>query len=329
MTFQTLKQQFHDGLVNKPDFIAHALQHHHQALFDYVAVTRSTDVREIHISGDGVRFCVAEPGQGGVAQDAAGVWLHCPPDEARVAPIEVMNFDHYEPDETRVMDLLAAGARQILDVGANIGWYAVRFAQRQPQAQVHAFEPMPTAYAYLQRNVAANGVAGRVAVYNHGLSSSSGAVNFFISPKSGTNASLLNVAGAQDARSVVGLTLTLDDWVANHGITPDFIKCDVEGAELLVMRGGGQTLARHKPIIFAELLRKWSLPFGYHPNDMLTYLADLGYRCWAVGPAGVRRIEQVTDDTVETNYAFLHAHTHAAQIAQLNTLQPGAGHGAR
>ncbi len=329
MTFQTLKQQFHAGLVNKPDFIAQALQQHHQTLFDYVAVTRSTDVREIHISAAGVRFCIAEPGQGAVDQAASGVWLHCPADEARVAPIEVMNFEHYEPDETRVMDLLAASARQILDVGANIGWYAVRFAQRQPQAQVHAFEPMPTAYAYLQRNVAANGVAGRVVIYNHGLSSSSGAVNFFISPKSGTNASLLNVAGAQDARSVVGLTLTLDDWVANHGITPDFIKCDVEGAELLVMRGGGQTLARHKPVIFTELLRKWSLPFGYHPNDMLTYLADLGYRCWAVGPNGVRRIEQVTDDTVETNYAFLHAQAHAVLIAQLNTLQPGAGHGAR
>ena len=328
MTFQTLKQQFHDGLVNKPDFIAQALQQH-QALFEYVAVTRSTDVREIHISAEGVRFRVAEPGQGDAGQGTAGVWLHCPPDEARVAPIEVMNFDHYEPDETRVMDRLAAGARQILDVGANIGWYAVRFAQRQPQAQVHAFEPMPTAYAYLQRNVAANGMAGRVAVYNHGLSCRSGAVNFFISPKSGTNASLLNVAAAPDARSVVGLTLTLDDWVANHGITPDFIKCDVEGAELLVLRGGGQTLARHKPVIFAELLRKWSLPFGYHPNDMLGYLADLGYRCWAVGTNGVRRIEQVTDDTGETNYAFLHAITHAALIAQLNTLDQGAGHGAR
>lgn len=329
MTFQTLKQQFHAGLVSKPDFINQALQQHHQALFDYVAVARSTDVREIHISEAGVRFRVAEPGQGDAGSDAAGVWLHCPPNEARVAPIEVMNFDHYEPDETRVMDVLAAGARQILDVGANLGWYTVRFAQRQPQARVHAFEPMPTAYAYLQRNVAANGVAGRVAVYNHGLSDSSGAVNFFISPKSGTNASLLNVAAAQDARSVVGLTLTLDDWVDNHGIAPDFIKCDVEGAELLVMRGGGQTLARHKPIIFAELLRKWSLPFGYHPNDMLGYLADLGYRCWGVGPNGVRRIEQVTDETVETNYAFLHAQHHAALIAQLSTLPQGAGHGAR
>ena len=119
MTFQTLKQQFHAGLVSKPDFISQALQQH-RALFDYVAVTRSTDVREIHISGQGVRFRVAEPGQGGTTQDTVGVWLHCPPDEARVAPIEVMNFDHYEPDETRVMDLLAAGARQILDVGANL-----------------------------------------------------------------------------------------------------------------------------------------------------------------------------------------------------------------
>jgi hypothetical protein len=35
--------------------------------------------------------------------------------------------------------------------------------------------------------------------------------------------------------------------------------------------------------VFAELLRKWSKPFGYHPNDMLTFFAEFGYECFAVG----------------------------------------------
>ena len=71
-----------------------------------------TDVREIRIDEAGVRFRIGED----------DIWLFAPPEEGRVAPIEVMNFDRYEPEETRIMDLLSEGANQILDVGANIGF---------------------------------------------------------------------------------------------------------------------------------------------------------------------------------------------------------------
>lgn len=306
MTIHALKRRFQAGDIAKPEFIARALDIHRH-LFDCVALTGSTDVHEIHITPDGVSFLMGEE----------RLCLFAPPEEARVAPIEVLNFDRYEPAETRAMDALTLGAKQILDVGANIGWYAVRFARRLPQAQVHAFEPMPTAHAYLQRNVAANGLGNRVTCYSHGLSDQSGSVKFFVAPQGGTNASLLNVSEAPDARSVVGLTLTLDDWVTNQGVAPEFIKCDVEGAELLVFRGGRSTLQTYRPIVFTELLRKWSKPFGYHPNDMLGFFADLGYSCWAVGDAGVRPIQQVADETPETNYAFLHPDAHADALTRL------------
>lgn len=305
----TLKEQFAQGKLSKPDFIREALGVH-RTLFQYVDIVGSTDVREIHISAEGVSFLMHEH----------GIRLMAPAEEARVAPIEVMNFGRYEPAETRVMDLLSAEARQILDVGANIGWYAVRFAKQHPDAQVHAFEPMPVSHAFLQRNVALNQVGGQVRCYNYGLSQSNGSFEFFIAPTGGTNASLLNVAGAQDARVVVGLTLTLDQWVSNQQVHPDFIKCDVEGAELLVFRGGRETLLRDRPIVFAELLRKWAKPFGYHPNDMLAYFRELGYLCFAVGEAGARRIEAVTDETPETNYAFLHAEAHRTTVERLEAL---------
>jgi FkbM family methyltransferase len=310
MKFSDVKSQFQTGIVDKPAFIREALGCH-RALFDYVDVVRSTDIREIRIAGDGVSFVVG----------AEGIRLYCPPEEARVAPLEIMNFDRYEPEETRVMDLLSADAKVILDVGANIGWYAVRFALRQPLAKVFAFEPLPTSHSYLQRNVAANAVGDRVTTFNCGLSDSSGAVEFFISPASGTNASLKNVAGAADAQSVIGLTITLDQWIGNQRLAPDFIKCDVEGAELLVFRGGRATLAKHRPVVFAELLRKWSKPFGYHPNDALRFFDELGYTCFGVGIDGVRRLAEVTDETPETNYAFVHREAHAGLLTKLEALR--------
>jgi FkbM family methyltransferase len=309
LSIQSLKDQFAASKLGKPEFIRQALQVHRH-LFDYVGITQRTDVREIRIAEDGVRFRIGED----------DIWLYAPPNEGRVAPIEVMNFDHYEPEETLVMDLLSEGAVQILDVGANIGWYAARFAKRQPSSRVHAFEPLPITYAYLQRNIAINGIGDRVSSYNYGLTDASGSFDFFIAPASGTNASLLNVAAATDARKVIGLTLTLDQWCSNQQVQPDFIKCDVEGAELLVFRGGRQTLSNYRPVVFAELLRKWSKPFGYHPNDMLAYFNDLGYECFAVGQSGVRRIDAVTDETPETNYAFLHRAKHTELARKLKAL---------
>ncbi len=300
MMLDELKKRFREGAITKPDFIAMALQCHRR-LFEYVAIMQTTDVREIRIAPDGVSFRMGED----------GIWLVAPPNEARVAPIEAMNFDAYEPEETRVMDLLARDATQILDVGANLGWYSIRYAKRLSGVQVHAFEPIPVTYGYLQRNVALNGVSAQVNTYDCGLSDTSGIVTFFVSPANGTNASLLNVANASDAQGIACPIRTLDEWVADHHVVPDFIKCDVEGAELLVFRGGRNTLVQHRPAVFAELLRKWSRPFGYHPNDMLRYFADLGYVCFAVGARGTRPIAEITEETGETNFAFVHPAQHA------------------
>ncbi|MEH6607780.1 MAG: FkbM family methyltransferase [Halioglobus sp.] len=306
---ESLKSSYSKGLLGKQEFISGALDIH-KILFDYVDIIRTTDICEICVDEMGVSFRISDD----------NIWLYAPPLEARVAPIEIMNFDRYEPDETRVMDLLSSSAKSILDVGANIGWYSIRFAKRLHDANIYAFEPMPSSYSYLQRNVAKNSVGDRVHCYNFGLSEENGCFEFFVAPSSGTNASLLNVADAEDARRVTALTLTLDQWCANQNVRPDFVKCDVEGAELLVFRGGRQTLEECRPIVFAELLRKWAKPFGYHPTDMIEFFAERGYVCFAVGELGVRRLRAVDGETIETNYVFLHCEKHVDFIEMLNNL---------
>ena len=87
-----------------------------------------------------------------------------------------------------------------------------------------------------------------------------------------------------------------------------------------MFRGGRQTLSEYRPVVFAELLRKWSKPFGYHPNDMLAYFNELDYECFAVGQTDVRRIETVTEETPETNFAFIHRVKHAELGRKLETL---------
>lgn len=306
MNFLELKKQYKDGKLGKPEFIRMALELHQQ-IFHYVDVVRSTDINEIRITDDGVSFLIGNH----------DINLYCPSNESRVAPIEVMNFDQYEPEETQVIDLLISEATTILDVGANIGWYTLYFAKQYPGAKIFSFEPIPISYTYLQRNIALNGIGDRVTAFNYGLSDTNGVTEFFISPASGTNASLKNVSASPNAVSITGFTLTLDQWVQNYGITPDFIKCDVEGAEFLVFKGARKTLEQYHPIVFSELLRKWSMPFGYHPNEMISFFERFGYWCFGVGVSGVRRMAMVSEETIETNYIFLHSKVHTHLIERL------------
>lgn len=310
-SLEDLQRLYLAGDLNKSEFIARACQFH-QLLWTYLPHLRNGQVKEITLSPDGIQFLIGE--------ECTRLWA--PSNEARVAPLESINFGSYEPEESNVMNILASGAKHILDVGANIGYHAIRLAIREPNSFVHAFEPLPATFQYLHRNVALNNLSDRVFVYSHALSNANGSFDFYTAPENGVNASLKNVANRLDAKRIVGLALKLDEWTTNHSVIPEYIKIDVEGAELLVLEGAKTTLANHKPRIFAELLRKWSAPFGYHPNDVLSLMSSLGYGCWGVNQSNLRFITNIDENTVETNYAFLHFNQHADIISSL-----GLSHG--
>lgn len=307
-TLGNIKEKFNSSSLTKSEFINEAFQIH-KKLFEYSKIIQSTDIDQILISPEGVYFNINDN----------KLCLTCPPNEARVAPLEIMNFGSYEPEETHIINILSENTKSILDIGANIGLYSVRLASNNPNARVYAFEPIPEFYSYLQKNISLNDIGNQVLCYNYGLSDSCGSVEFFIAPNNGTNASLTNVADAKDIRKVVGLTTTLDQWCDNNRVIPDLIKCDVEGAELLVFRGGYKTLKEYQPIIFTELLRKWAKPFGYHPNDVLTFFKELGYIPFSIGEK-TSEVQTVTNETKETNYVFLHKDSHLELISRLGKL---------
>lgn len=89
-------------------------------------------------------------------------------------------------------------------------------------------------------------------------------------------------------------------------LRPNIIKCDVEGAELLVFKGGAETLEKYKPIIQCEMLRKWAKRFNYHPNDIISFLGKLGYECFTLHDGKLDRFETMTVDTVDMNFYFIH-----------------------
>jgi hypothetical protein len=81
-----------------------------------------------------------------------------------------------------------------------------------------------------------------------------------------------------------------------------------------VYLGALECLKRDAPIVFTEMLRKWSAKFGYHPNEIIRLLAGIGYRCFVVSGDALTEFREMDDETVQTNFFFLHAENHASKI---------------
>lgn len=301
MQLARLKQAFTTGALTKAAYID-AMHQAHQCLFDYADFMRTTDIARIEITDGRV-----------VMTTRTGIRLRCDSADKRIAPMEILNFGAYEAVHADLVSGLVGEGNTVLDIGANIGFYTISLAQQVPTATILAFEPIPATFAYLRENIALNGVAN-AQVFNFGLSDQEGEQIFYFSPRNSVSASAARVAEEDDTAMVVGRVRRLDDVVREQGVRVDFLKCDVEGAEYLVLRGAAETLRRDRPLIVAEMLRKWSAKFCYHPNDIIHFLGALGYRCFTAAGRCLVPFAEMDANTTATNFFFLHTDKHREQI---------------
>jgi FkbM family methyltransferase len=298
------KADFKDGKIQKHDYIR-AMHQSHRALFDFSELIRSTDVSKIEITDHEVVMTIR----------STGVRFACDPEDQRIAPIEILNFDRYEESDALMMRQLVDPGQTLLDIGANFGWYSLNLAKWIPDLTIHAFEPIPKTFGYLKRNLELNDMKN-IRIHNFGFSKEAEQKVFYFYPEGSGNASLANLSERADAEEIVCQIRTLDEVASEQRLAVDFIKCDVEGAELFVFQGGIETLCKQQPLVLTEMLRKWAAKFDYHPNQLIELFTEIGYRCFTAEQGGLKEFSRVTEDTTETNYFFLHNVRHADKIAR-------------
>ena len=153
----------------------------------------------------------------------------------------------------RVLQALARGRRCILDVGANVGLtMLVMSATMADDGRIITFEASEDACALIRANAALNGLADRVLVVNALIAERSGLTLDFYGDAASGSASIIP-GYLSHHRPLRKVTLALDDFVAQEEVAPDFIKIDVEGAELQVIAGLARTMATVRPLLFVEL----------------------------------------------------------------------------
>ncbi|OGK21885.1 hypothetical protein A3C23_00875 [Candidatus Roizmanbacteria bacterium RIFCSPHIGHO2_02_FULL_37_13b] len=271
----------------------------HKILFDYSDFIKKTDISSIDINTYDVIMTL----------NKTGLKFLCDKNDHRIAPIEIINFSTYENEEMAVTLKLIKKNYTIFDIGANIGWYSLTLSRLKKNIQIYAFEPILRTYKYLNRNIALNNIKN-IKTMNFGFSDKNKKIKFYYYPEGSGNASALNISHHPNAEKITGRIMKLDDFINKENIKIDLIKCDVEGAELFVFKGAINTIKQQKPIIATEMLRKWSKPFNYHPNDIIELLGTVGYNCYVVRKKRLINMPYITDHTKETNFFFLHHQKH-------------------
>lgn len=303
MNIMELRQQYEAGAITKHEFIRRTYSCHRQ-LFEYVSFLHDTNVRAIEITEDGVVFALRDP----------PVRMYCPPGDERHAAVETLNLKNYEGPEFAQVCRLFEGSKNFFDIGANAGYYSLGIASRFPDASIFAFEPVPASCDQILHNKALNGFSN-ITAHRFGFSDRAGELTLYHDPSvSVATSGVPPGPGGSRVEEIICRMETLDGFVAASRCEPDFVKCDVEGAELFVFLGGRQLLQRRRPVVFTEMLRKWALRFNYHPNDIIRFFAGLGYRCYSILGEGLRMLPEMTDATVETNFFFLHERQHASLL---------------
>jgi FkbM family methyltransferase len=142
-------------------------------------------------------------------------------------------------EHIRSLDLVGA----YVDVGAHLGTHTLWFAMLCRSTIVHAIEPIARYADVVDRNVAANGLEGRVVVHRVGVSDSAAPASNYLSREHQVGF----VANAEPVRESFA-TVRLDELVERPVV---LIKLDIEGMELLAIRGA-ERLLQDRPVVFAE-----------------------------------------------------------------------------
>ena len=223
---------------------------------------------------------------------------------------------YYQGNNSRLIRTIYPNARRIIDVGANVGNNTIAYAEWADY--VESFEPTPTTLTMLKANIeiarrsqlrgvywhgnttsgqlhrdpdADSGwftwkghaqsldVVGEITVHEVALTNKyTGTIGIQDHPEhGGHNFAVYDEKQIKKAQHVVQVPARTIDSYNFEDV--DVIKIDVEGSELFVMQGARDTITRCRPAVQVEIVPKQCGAYGYDPQALYDFFADLDYVC--------------------------------------------------
>jgi len=192
--------------------------------------------------------------------------------------------DGFEDLEMAFVEKMLRPGMTVLDIGAHHGLYTLLASGRVgKRGRVIAFEPSPRERKRLRRHLWLNR-SKNVAVQSCALGDEHREAELFLVTGREDWCNSLRAPQIDARTTTVRVELErVDDVMEKLGITRvDFIKLDVEGAELSILRGARATLAASRPVILAEVQDLRTRPWGYAAREIIYFLERAGYWWYAL-----------------------------------------------
>ena len=192
----------------------------------------------------------------------------------------------------------------VIDIGANTGQLTLSMAYLAgASGSVHAFEPYSQSFEKLSNIVKHAKLSSIVKLNKFALSNETRPATLTVPIEKCTEATLMPHKAedwinyesepwrytTEECKLII-----LDNYVNENEIEKiSFIKCDVEGAELLVLRGAENILkGSSPPVIMIEIFEKWTKSFGYLPRDIFSFLEKTaGYEFYWLHEKGLKKLK--------------------------------------
>jgi len=191
--------------------------------------------------------------------------------------------------ESFIVDLITRNEPGVvLDVGANIGAYALMCAELPSVTTVHAFEISPETFETLNRNCSPN---PKVICNPFGLSDHNGTTDIYYSPESNDRTSMHPIQHGFDTQRRAARVQTGDEYVGMAGIgRVSFLKIDVEGADLQTLRGFERTLAHGRIGGIQFEHGQPSVESRTFLRDIVAFLEKFNFCCFALYPTSLEPV---------------------------------------
>ena len=205
-----------------------------------------------------------------------GCAFHAAGDTSSISSTQYSHGD-YEDHETTLMAKVVSRGWTVVDAGANFGWHAVHLSNLVgPEGRVIAFEPIPRTFNELKANAALNACRNMEA-RQEALGNAEGEITIYVPSThlgAGMASQFLDVG-----EPVKVPILRLDDFLERRGIDRvDFLKADIEGGELNLLRGAEKLFSRCRPRVLIEIVDVHCKRFGFTPREVIEFFSERGYR---------------------------------------------------
>jgi FkbM family methyltransferase len=227
-------------------------------------------------------------------------YFHCNPKSSIEGMLLSQGFFQKAVFET--MSAFVKPGSLVLDIGANVGAYAIPVARAFPGCEVHGFEPNPAMAGRLRENIALNCMSSgsNLQVMPFALSDAKGQMTLYAVTRIEGNPGLSSLReeslGTAGYEAIDVAVETLDGLYGDSPQAVSVIKIDVQGHELQVLRGGQRVIERsraaivfeHEDGLFADAAEAAAVKAA-----TAAFLAEVGYRAYYISRFGADLLTRV------------------------------------